>query len=173
MLFSHSIGPSMKEIELTEADFVAGNELAHSARTYLVSLTAVGIFWLLTFVYGFLVSGDVAIARLITIGLILMTGFYIFARFSVKNHAKKIFAQVSFLRKPYIVGITPGGQLTISYENHVTEIPRNKVVKLKKNSDLILIFISDIHMFLVPRRYFDDQKQFEDFFATVKRYYGK
>ena len=84
------------------------------------------------------------------------------------NQVKKIFTQQTELNSPFELEFTDTG-LTVSNEFGNSIRPWKNFIKWKENSELIMLYHSDVMYSIIPKRFFSDSQQIETFKSYLKK----
>ena len=139
-----------------------------SARIVYYAMYAAVVFALVGVIYEWAIgqfeSAISYMPPLIIIIVIVPLYRYVFLPIFYKN----IFTQVKSLNSPFEYEFTEG-EMILSNEFGNSRMPWGNYTKWKENSELIMLYHSDIAYNIIPKRFFSDPQQLE----IVKSYIGE
>jgi hypothetical protein len=84
------------------------------------------------------------------------------------NQVKKIFTQQKELNSPFELEFTDTGMTTSNEFGNSTR-PWKNFIKWKENSELIMLYHSDVMYSIIPKRIFSDSQQIETFKSYLEK----
>jgi hypothetical protein len=137
-------------------------------RIMYYGVSAVLVFAMVSGLYFFAI-GQLDIQLSYILPFFIFLAIYPLYRYVIlPNRVKKIFTQQKELSSPFELEFTDTG-MTMSNEFGNSIRPWKNFIKWKENSELIMLYHSDVMYSIIPKRIFPDSQQIETFKSYLEK----
>lgn len=141
------------------------SQLLHLRPTAFMRIVYYFFYALVVFAFGqviyHFVTGQLDFSFVLLLPLLILVAMFPLYRYVLlPMQTRKIFAQQKALHSPFEVEFNET-EMTVSNEFGNSRIPWGNFARWKEDSELILLYHSDVMYNIIPKRFFSDSQQIE------------